>query len=295
MKSITSKWKIWLIITLTIVAVGMVLMGVLGMNEAVDYSKSYEVQVNIDQDVDDASKKVCAISESYFAKKGAKDTAYATQKTSTGGYIFKFAEDPGIDAEDLEQTITEALNNSKVEVSTDIKQVVTNNKYDVLGISLILGIRAVDIFLFILIKDKFKGALAVLTASVVSTLLALALIAITRVPAMPFLPLTICGALCLGSVLSSGMVARFNIDKKNADGTGLSDNEIADKGAKASVSRILCLVCSVLVFSLVLDFVNIGYLSFVAIHTVIAGVSAGFTSLFITPVIWSAVKNNKKN
>ncbi len=295
MKSITSKWKIWVIITLAIIAVGMIMLGFLGTNEAIDFSKSYELEVGSDQQIEGVDEQVLTLTEKYFEDKGIKSTCYSTQKTGDGLYIFKFYSDPEIDTADLRTTIKTAITDNTVVIQANVKQVVSDVKIDVLGISLALGISAVVIFLFVLIKDKLKACLSVLGASVASILLTLALIAITRVPSAPFMPIALVASLLLTSILSSGMVARFKEEKKNAKNQGLLDTEIADIVAKKNLLRYLCFIIALVVFSLVLGLVNMGYLSFIAIQVLIVGIVSAFSSYVFTPTIWSAVKNNKKN
>ncbi len=293
MNSVTSKWKIWLIIALAVVAAGMIMLGLLGVNSSVDLTKSYEVEVKADQDLDKIDEQVYTLSQNYFESKGVSEVCYASQKIDNSGYIFKFTSNPEIDADDLKNSVKSGLTETNVKISASVKEVVTDDSKDILGICLALGISAVAIFLFVLIKDKLKAGLAVFGASVVSSLLAFALVVITRVPATPILAVTLLSALLVSGVLSSGMIARFKEEKKSSKNEGLYDNEIADIAAKKSFARFISTFIIFAVFALALGLVSIGYLSFVAGHVMIVGAVSTYSAYVFTPLIWSAVKNNK--
>ncbi len=296
MKSVTSKWKIWLIIALTVVLCGMIILGVFGLNDSVDYSKSFEVTVGVDQDVDNLAEKAKDIAVEYFDNNEKNYVCYSCQKTEEGLYIFKFKGNPIIDNEAFNKLISDGVNSDKVKVETSVSEIVTStNRLDeIQAVGLSMAIATVVIFLFILIKDKLKAGVAVLCSSVIAGILTFSLAVLTRIPAYPILAISLCVSLILSGILSTGMVSRFKEEVKKGD-KSLSDFDIADLVAKKSGVRYLIMLIALVVVALVLANVVMDYLTFVGLHLLIAGVPAIFSSYVFTPIFWAVVKKNKKN
>ncbi|MBQ6921890.1 MAG: hypothetical protein IJQ66_02255, partial [Clostridia bacterium] len=68
MMKIFAKTKIWLIIALSVVVVGVAMFAFLGFNQTPDYRNSYEVQVAVDQNVKNSAAIAKENAEKYFAE-----------------------------------------------------------------------------------------------------------------------------------------------------------------------------------------------------------------------------------
>lgn len=296
MKSVTSKWKIWLIISVTIVLCGMVVLGVFGLNNSVDYSKSFEVTVGVDQNVDGLAEKAKEIAVDYFDNNEKNYVCYSYQQTEDGLFIFKFKGNPIIDNEEFNKLISDGVNSDKIKVITSVSEVVTSvSRLDeIRAVGLSMAIATVVIFLFILIKDKLSAGVATLASSVISGILTFALASLTRIPTYPILAISLCASLILSGVLSTGMVARFKEELKKGE-KGVTSFDIADKVARKSGVRYLVMLIALVVVALALANITMDYLTFIALHVLLVGVSALFSSYVFTPIFWAVVKGNKKN
>ena len=84
---ISRKSKIIVILILAVVVAGMVMLGLLGLNNTADYKKSYEVQVGIDQNIDGSVEVVDKAARDYFTSVGVKVSYFATQTLDDGASI----------------------------------------------------------------------------------------------------------------------------------------------------------------------------------------------------------------
>ena len=288
--SVTQKFKLWLVITLVVVVCGMIVLGVFGVNKSVDYKQSYEVTVGVDQNVDGASENVKVISEQYFKEKGIAPKSYAYQSMNRGNvHIYKFQNATKIVATELTEYVTEKLANSKVVVESTVSEVVNYADSGVWGLVIGLAVSAVAVFLYLLIMEKLASALSVLFSSVISAVLALSVISLTRIPILPILGVAVSASALLSAILSTVMVGRFKEEGKNVN--KISTSEIADKSEKNSVLRFAFVFFALLLVSIILGTVGgLGYLTFVALTLLVVDVCAVFSSFVWTPIFWSALK-----
>lgn len=154
---------------------------------------------------------------------------------------------------------------------------------------LAVALALVAIFLVVLCVDKFKGAVTVFATALASALLFVAIMNIARIPARPFLAVSLSISALLGATLSSVIVARYKELQKIY--TDLSVVEVANKGVLDSLLRILFVVGSLVVLS-VLVMALLG-LVFVGLQIALSSVVASAVALFIAPIVW-AVLNDRK-
>lgn len=292
--SITSKLKIWVIITLVAVVVGMVFLGVFGLNKGVDYKCSYEIQVNADQDIDGAALKVKDIAKDYFKEKGISAVSYAEQNIDDNTYVFKFVSKTEIDSADLSSELNTRLNNSAVVASAKVNEVVYKYNSQVKNIVLALAISAVVAFIYLCFTEKFASSLSVFVSSCISTVLFIALVSLFRIPAYPMFAVGVALTAILSMVLSTVMVNRFKEEGKNVANENKSAKELADVGAKNSLLRFMFIFFAILLGSILLAVFGRGYFLFIGLLLIVVDVSAVFVSLTWTPMIWTALKRNKK-
>ncbi len=287
--NVTSKFKLWLIITLVVIVAGMVMLGVFGINGTVTDGKSYEITVGVDQNIDQASAKAKESAEAFFSEKGLTDCDYAYQTMDGGNiHIYKFANATGVKAEELSAYVTEKLANDKVVVEAHVNEVVSSKTQQVWGVVIALVIAVAVIFVYLLIMEKLKATLSVLFSAVLSALLSLSLIALTRIPAIDTWALVVSASLTLSAVLSVVLVRRFKEQSRLY--AKASSNEIVDSACSGSVLRFATVLIALVVVALLLGLIGgIGFVTFTALAVLVIAVSSVFVSFVWTPVIWSAL------
>ena len=287
--NVISKLKIWLIITLAVIVLGMTFLGVFGLNGTATQKAHYEITVGVDQDVDGASKNAKLYAETYFAEKGLNDVAYSYQTMKDGAtHVYKFAQATGIDAEELTAYVTEKLANDKVVVESSVSQVVASSSTNVWGLVIALGVSIVAVFVCLAIMEKLFATLSVLISGAISAVLTLSLIAITRIPAIETWALSIGASVILSSVLSLVIVSRCK-EQSKLD-TKSDKVTIAEKAINNSIVRFAFVFIALVVVAILLGILGgIGYLTFVALTILVVAISAVFTSLVWTPIVWSAL------
>ena len=287
--NVISKLKIWLIITLIVIVAGMAMLGVFGLNDTLTQDAHYEISVGVDQDVDGASLKAKGFAETYFAEKGINDVGYTYQSMKDGTiHVYKFATATGINAEELTAYVTEKLANDKVVVESSVNQVVANPSFDLWGLVIALGISVVAVFVYLIIMEKLFATLSVLICGVISSVLTLSILALTRIPSIDTWALSVGVSAILSSVLSIVIVKRCQ-EQARLD-TKADKKVIAENAVNNSLTRFAFVFIALVVGALALGLIGgIGYLTFVALNVLVIAVSTVFTSLIWTPIIWSAL------
>ncbi len=286
---IVSKFKIWLIITLVVILAGMTMLGVFGLNGSTAQDSHYEISVGVDQDVEGASLKAKEIAETYFNEKGIKDVGYSYQTMKDGAtHVYKFKNATGINAEELTAYVTEKLANDKVVVESSVNQVVATPSFDVWGLALALGISAIAVFVYLIIMEKLFATLSILVSGVLSAILTLSLLALTRIPSIDTWAIAISASVILSSVLSVVIVKRckeqLKLDPK-ADKLNIAEGAVSN-----SLTRFIFVFIALIVATLALGLIGgIGYLTFIALTILVTAISAVFSSLVWTPIVWSAL------
>ncbi|MBQ9486098.1 MAG: hypothetical protein IJU83_04590 [Clostridia bacterium] len=290
---IFEKTKIWLIIALVIVVAGVALLSIFGLNQTADYKTAYEVTVGVDQDVKGSGELVKQTAENYFAEKGYKFSAYATQKAEDGTvYIYKFNGKGEITQTELKDRLTAALNGNAelaglgLVAKAEYKQTAVTSGVNLTGVMIACVIALALAFVVSWIMIKLSGALTLLCNSVIAALVYVSLIAITRLPALPNLVICAAASMIITAVITFVMINRFKEMGKN----GGDVKAIAKEGANKSFIRICFIVCVGALAAIALSATTSVYLAFTGLHILAATVSAALVSLIATPAFWSAFK-----
>lgn len=153
---------------------------------------------------------------------------------------------------------------------------------------LAVALALVAIFLIVLCVDKLKSAVTVFISALASALTFVAIMNITRIPARPFLAVSLSIATLLGATLSSVIVVRYKELQKIS--TDLSVLQVANKGAFESLLRILFVVSSLVILAvLVMVLLNVS----LGLQIAVASLVAGLVALFITPIVWVSLIDRK--
>ncbi len=291
----TLKTKIFVIITVAVLVVGLVLFGIFGFNDTVDYKKSTEVTVSVDSNVTAPEEKMIAVSEKYFEKVGVSDVAYAFQQTGDGTLIFKFAGDTTvIDAAQLKSEIEAEIGNGLV-ITVTMNEVFNITDNQIGWICLACGLAIVASFLYILIMEKLAGALSVIITSLLSAIMFVAVMGIARIPAQLFVWVSLLFSVGFAAILSTVIVNRCNEALKNVANDGNTYVKIADDMTKESAFRIILSFAVLLIFAVALLVIAPVYVKFAGLQLIVAGVVATFVSVAWTGIVWAKVKALNKD
>lgn len=295
MNGLMKKIKWFIIATLVVLVAGMTLFGIFGFNNTVDYANdSYELKIVIDQPLDDAKETLKKSANDYFAEKGI--AVVSSQEIDEGmGLIFKFSNDVEKKLSDMQGKVDTSLASTGVKVDVFEYNIVhgsNNVKIEKAFIALAIGL--VVIFIYTMIMERFASALAVCASYVISMLVFIALMNIVRVPAAPFVEVSMTLSAVLSAILSITTVGRLKEQVKNAEGkidfASLSLNVMAIEKKKYVISLVAILIASLALIALFTS-----YTIYAGAQLLLAGVSAISTSYFLTPLIWTAIKaKNKK-
>lgn len=306
MNALNKKYKLFIVISLVLLVVGMTIFGIFGFNQAIDFKKGYEVRVSIDNNVGNAKSVLEDATESYFDAKGIVSAEYAFQKMDDGKtLVYKFREKISVTESDIETYVqnkldTDVTNNGTavgvgvVEVTAFYGEVIGNDYFEVGWLLLALGIGVVITFVYALIMEKLSGATATVGASLLASLLFVAVMGITRIPAYPFVGYGIALAGILAAVLSVATVGRCKEEFKNSASSKLSTWQIADKVMKYESKKYLFTAVAVLVAAVAIAAFIVPYMIIVAGQIVVAGACALYSAYFGAPLVWAAIKGSKK-
>lgn len=287
---LTLKKKLAIVISLLIIVVGMAMLGIFGFGQAIDYKDGYQVTVSVDQDIDGSATKAKEAAEKYFADNGLGYEAYSTQCSDSGTeYIFKLkCVSSDIDSV-LKTKVEEAVNSSERVISVKTTTYKGQISSDILPLSIALAITVVAFFLYEFFTEKAAAAFTNLLVAVISGLLFVALLAITRIPALPYASTTACASVLFGSVLSAVMINRFKEIAKLYGNDKKSSFEITAEGAKQSVTRFAVVFCAIMVAAVAFAVFG-GYMTFLGLQIMLVALSSTFAAYVGTPIVYSLIK-----
>lgn len=297
MKSgVMNKIKWFVVSLLVLLVAGMAVLGFAGFNNTIDYSDSYEINVSLEIVNDDAKNIIKTTADNYF---NLKDVDVSSYQLTKNGVVYKMVSDPTAKVLDLKTVLTTALDANPA--TADNQVTVKVNKVYALGefmqplkVLLAYGIAIVAIFIYMLIMNKLASAVAVICSSLVSVLAFISLLAITRIHALPFLEISVMIAGILGAILSVSTVGKYREAIKNS-AEKLSSKQIADKVAVKEYKKYLISLIGVLVAGFAVFAFFKPYLMIIGGQIMLAGAVAVVSAFFTTPLIWTAIKRNKKS
>lgn len=299
MNALAKKYKLFIVITLAILVVGMTLFGIFGFNQAVDYKDGYEVRVSVEQKAGNSLTVLESATEEYFAKEGIKPIEYATQKMDEGKtLVYKFNKDVKIDEDALAAHIQSKLDAdssiTNLTATADYNSVVGYKEFKAGYLLLAVSVAVVAIFVYTVIMEKLSGAVATVGASVLAALAFVALMAITRLPAYPVVGVTIALAMVSCAVLACATVARCKEEYKNAAQSKPDTWQIADKVMSSEKKKYVFTLVAFLIAALAISAFIAPYMMFVGGQILLAGATACTVSYFVAPLLWAAVKAKAK-
>ncbi len=293
MCNVMNKMKYFVISCLIILVVGMTLLGVFGLNQSIDYSDSYEINVSIQLDDDTLKQTMKETADKYFEEKDIKVASFQSQEDGMS-LIYKFTTDQTSNVQELKEVLVAKMGNTN-EVSVVSNYVTQGRLVQPIKILLAYGIAIASIFVYMLIMNKLASAVAVICSSVASVVLFVAMLAITRIPAIPFVEISAMLAGTLGALLAVSTVGKYREEIKNTTTAKFSVNEIANKVSKTESKKYLYILVAVLIASVAVSAFFMRYMLIIGGQLLIAGIVSVASAYFISPLIWTAIKGKHKN
>ena len=196
------KCKIVFVGVLVVLLVGMVILGVFGLNNTKNYDKVNQLKVSISLDLTDSAQTAQATTEKYLQDNEIETYSFGHQILNDGRIFVYQIKSGDVNVDELKTVIDTAINNSKVIVKVDVNEVTVYSENQSLRIAGVLAITTLAIFVVLLFVEKWKSALTVAITSALSALVFFALINITRIPAVSLLGITVSLAFLLSAFIS---------------------------------------------------------------------------------------------
>lgn len=298
-KTNVNRIKFFIVVTLSLLLVGLVLIGVFGLNTTVDYPNTavngYEVQVSVDQKAGNSYDILKSSTEEFFTANGLAPSGIV-QKISDGkALIYKFSNDVTEKVNGLAEFVDgklEAAGLTTVAVEVEVNQL-SNYVFDgIWWLVFACGIAIVAIFIYTLIMEKLAGSLATVFASVLAAILFVALLGITRIPASPFVGIGAAAAAAIAGAASVATVNRYKEEAKN--NASLSALEVVEKVAPSERKKYIILGAAIAVTAIALVAFGMPYLMIAGVQLLLAGVAGTFSAYLGSAFMWTAIKNAKR-
>ena len=299
MKGLAKKYKLFLVITLAVLVVGMTLFGIFGFNQAIDHKDSYEVRVSVEQNAGNSIAILESATEEYLAQKGIKSAEYSFQKMDDGKMlVYKFSTDVKLDEDALTAHIQAKLDAdasvNNVNAKAEYSFVVGYDEFQIGNLLLGLGVGVVAVFLFSLIMEKLSGAVAVAGVSIASFVTYMALVALTRLPAYPAFGATAGLACVMASALAYSTVAKCKEEYKKVVASKPNAFEVIEKAMKTETKKYIIAIIAIALSAIAISVFFIEYAMIVGGQILLAGLTACALAYFGAPLLWASVKGNKK-
>jgi preprotein translocase subunit SecF len=293
--SIIKKAKFFFIGALVIIVAGLSLFGFLGFNQTIDYKGGYDLKVGVKIEADGVVEIINDTTAKYFAEKGIKPVA--SQVIENGlETIYKFNNDVEELTVDLEKTIQDAIDAdgsiTNVFAEVEFKQSFARDNTDMVKVILAVGIALVVMFVYALIVEKLAGAVSIACSTLLSALMFVALMGITRIPAAPFFAIGLATSTILAGAMSFVTANKYRTEYNKADKPNKID--IVNNVAKKASKLYIIVAGAILLTSIALVAFALPYVMIAGAQVAVAGICGISSAVFCTPIMWTLIKNKKK-
>ena len=153
MNGLAKKYKLFIVIALAVLVLGMTFFGIFGFNQAIDFKDAYEVKVSIDNPVSGAKSALKSSTEKFFEENGIKFVKSATQTVDTGKtLVYKLNEKVSVtetEIKDYVQGKIDALFGvDTIEVTAEYRSVIGNDYFEVGWLLLAIGVGLIVSFVY---------------------------------------------------------------------------------------------------------------------------------------------------
>lgn len=293
--NVMKHFKIWIIATVIIVVCGMSFLGFIGLNNPVDYKVSYQIKVDVEEDVASSVSIAKEVTDNFFSKNGLSDARYAINVGDDGTITYSFHTDIANKVAGLEDDLQNALANAGINLEAKVNAYESTPYigYDVLSICLTAGISLVVVLIYLMIMEKSAAAFSVTGSAVLSVILFVSLLAITRTPALPFVSAIVVFTALASAFISTLFVGKVKAEIKNVANEKLSNKEIAEKAFGKNIFPLIGVLVVSIISAILFIAIGTGYLKFLGIQIMLGGVSAVFSAGAWTPLIWTNLRKGK--
>ena len=288
-----NKIRVFIIVIVALLVVGISLFSFLGFNQDVDNKSSYEMQISLNQVAGESIDVLKASSVDALAEIGK----YSLQELNNGAtLICKFDFDVTEYALAVETSINAVLTQNTtftgVEAEVNVYKTAGKTFTQIPSLVLVLGVSTALIFVYTLIMNKLSSAVAVLCSSLVSVLLFTALMATTRIPAYPFFEVFAGLAMITSSAIALAITSRYKaLSYKDEKSTAF---EIAEKAHHSLRFVFIALVGLACLASIIVAVIGLSASLFLGLGLLVAGLSAVVSAVYMTPLMWSLLKGINK-
>ena len=287
--SIVNKFKLWIVLTLSVIVAGLAVLGFLGFNNAIADKPYYEVSVSVDQDVKSSAQITEKASRDFFDINGIPYASYSVQKTGLNTkFLFKFDRDVTEAIVGLEEYVEAQINDAERNVEVKLYQAESMTNINLIKILVCALVSLVIVFVVSAISYKLKSAVAIILSSIVSVLTFIAITALTRLPVIPFITINSFASLIISVALSLFVVNGYHEIQKVSGNEKLSSAEIVDLSVKTKLLSILTFAGVLLAMSIGVC-LGFGYSLFLALQILVVNVCALYSSIVITPLLLTAL------
>lgn len=288
------KTKIFIIAALVILVAGMALIGTLGFNQNYGYKQSYEVQVSVDQNAGGSVEILKQASVKAFSENGVAPVSYTIQTGNEGAIIYyQFNNDITSKKADIQNSIQAQLD-AKATVSgltATVKVYEYHGTTDkqVINTLIALAVAIAVVFLGSIFLTKVRGAVATLCSMLLSALLGVAIIGLTRIPVAPNLAMFMGIGTLIGGCVSIAMMLKAKAIVK-ASTTKIDKAEVIEKVIKSSKCTLLCSCGAIVALSAVIAVFGGVSALFMGLGILACGLAGILSATFLAPIVWSAFK-----
>lgn len=305
---IVEKAKYWLIALVTVIVVGAILLGVVGFNKSLDYKGGVEVKVTayleeVQEDVEKVSKKVFKqyglTVDSYSELDGTKDYSFV-YKFDLNAVPDGLLDDLKAEFESYEVTyggttmmLSENITEVDVELFGRSASVST-----ALWALLALSVATVVAFVYLVFRYKWRRALTVVLATLVSVGLTLLVTAITRIKVNPSYIAAVAFTFVFSAILAVVYANKVKETMRNVSFKDASRTTIANTAASNCFMTNVILTGAVIVLLLA----GIIFAATPVKFTLLACLVGALVSLFVVTALQTTLYayigkggKNKKN
>lgn len=287
------NFKYFAIAAVTVVLIGMIMLGVIGFNASSDYKGGYEVKCEAGETLGDSAEVMKKTADKFF--KDNKMRVVSVKNQDEGRIlVYEFKNEVAETVKtDLGAAMEAAFEGRTITVEVTTSPTVAHRSVsDVWWAVLAAGVLLVLAFFYLVLRYRWAAAFAMLAAVVADLLLTVALTALTRVPVTTaYLSVVMLGA----ALTIMTCVYLFSLIKEDVRLTSNSDTpeNYANRATVKSLLAVTVLFGAVLLA--VIAMLAIGGLTvkFTALQILVAAVGAAFVSVGLTGSFYAVFKHVK--
>lgn len=282
MLKIVENRKIWFIISIVIIAIGMITWGVRGLNYGIDFYGGTVVQVDLKKQVD--TEEIRSIAAKY-----ANDAA--VQTVDETGIILRSS---SITPEDVEKFKAEINDKYKVDPATWQNETVgpsisaESRKNAILAVT----IAVIAILIYVAIRFEIRFGVAAIIALLHDLLVTISVYALLQIPVNGSFIAAI--LTILGYSINDTIVIFDRIRENMRTMRKASFEEVTDVSITQTLSRSINTSLTTLFTITAVYFIGVNAVKELALPLIIGIIAGSYSSIFIASPIWVMWKNADK-